>query len=237
MHTAQHDLTDSVIRLSAPPERITVARHSGPGLRMIIWTQGCSLLCTRHCLNPHLLKADGGYLLPASTVTQSLSALARVYSEVEGLTVLGGEPFDQARVLACALAPLKVSGLSIMVYTGHTLEALRARDDEGHNCLLSLCDILVDGPFIDELYDESLIWRGSTNQRILCLTDRYTQDELEQARSKQKRGAALSVGVRGDLAVSGAQNPEAARSLRWLTQVRKPSSNNYLQRAEEEHEQ
>jgi anaerobic ribonucleoside-triphosphate reductase activating protein len=212
-----HNLTIPNIKLAAPPERATIARHSGPGLRLIVWVQGCSLLCTRHCLNPHLLKQDGGYHVPASRLIQSLLRGAQDYSEVEGVTVLGGEPFDQAEALAYAFAPLRRAGLSTMIYTGHTLEDLRAKNAAAVNRLLSLCDILVDGPFVDELYNESLIWRGSSNQRVLLLSRRYTDEDVERALSMQKRAAAISVGPRGDVMVSGAQNLQTARHLRQLT--------------------
>jgi len=210
---------DPIIRLSAPPERLTVGHHNGPGLRLIFWVQGCSLLCTRNCLNPHLLKRDGGYAAPASSLTEVLLRLARDYSEVEGVTVLGGEPFDQADALAMALAPVHAAGLSIMAYSGQTLESLRAAGDDAVDRLLGLCDLLVDGPFIDELYDESLIWRGSSNQRILRLSDRYSDEDIECALASQKRAISFSVGLRGDRAVSGGQSVQVARQLTALTRT------------------
>ena len=213
--------SDPIIRLSAPPERLTVGHHNGPGLRLIFWVQGCSLLCTRNCLNPHLLKRDGGYAAPASSLTEVLLRLARDYSEAEGVTVLGGEPFDQAEALAIALAPVRAAGLSIMAYSGHTLESLRAAGGDAVNRLLGLCDLLVDGPFIDELYDESLIWRGSSNQRILRLSDRYSAEDVKQALMSQKRALSFSAGSRNDIAISGAQSVNAARRLMALTRPAK----------------
>src|SRR5690348_3743410 len=97
---------DDLIRLSAPPDRLTIARHSGPGLRLIFWVQGCSLRCTKNCLNPHLLREEGGYVTAASALTEALFRCTRNYREVEGVTVLGGEPFDQGGALARALSPL-----------------------------------------------------------------------------------------------------------------------------------
>ncbi len=206
----------AILRLSAPPERLSIGRHSGPGLRLIFWVQGCRLRCTRNCLNPHLLKTGGGYPVEAAALTEALRRFARDYREVEGVTVLGGEPFEQAGALATALAPIKAWGLSVMVYSGHTLEALRAMNNPGVERLIELCDLLVDGPFIDELYDESLIWRGSRNQRIIRLSERYTEPEIELAMARQARAIALSRGQRGDVAVSGTQNPETSAQLRQV---------------------
>jgi anaerobic ribonucleoside-triphosphate reductase activating protein len=217
---------ETLLRLSTPPDGMTVARHSGPGLRLIFWVQGCSLLCTRNCLNPHLLKRDGGYLITASDLERTLRRLASDFVEVEGLTVLGGEPFDQAGALAQALAPVRADGLSVMVYTGHTLEALRQSDASGVRQLLELCDILVDGSFVDELYDESLVWRGSLNQRVLLLSNRYTPEDIERALAFQQRAVSISRNIRGDLSVSGAQKPEDARRLRRLTRPATPARGN-----------
>jgi anaerobic ribonucleoside-triphosphate reductase activating protein len=205
------------LRLSAPASAVTVARHSGPGLRLVFWVQGCSLLCTRNCLNPHLLRREGGHLVAASDLTRSLRRLAHDFAEVEGVTVLGGEPFDQAEALARALAPVHEAGLSLMLYTGHTLDELRGSPAPAVGRLLDLCDILVDGPFVDDLYDESLIWRGSRNQRILLLSDRYRPEDIERALSRQRRAVSISLGARGVVSVSGAQKPEDARQLRRLT--------------------
>lgn len=205
------------LRLSAPPERIAVGHHSGPGLRLIVWVQGCSLLCTKQCLNPHLLTRAGGHVTTAPILAAALLKLAQDFSEAEGVTVLGGEPFDQAEALAQALAPVRAAGLSVMTYTGHTLEWLRAGAVEGAGRLLELCDILVDGPFVDELYDPALIWRGSSNQRVLRLSDHYTAAQIDAALSRQERSVAVSVGPRGDVSVSGAQALSTAQSLRRLT--------------------
>jgi anaerobic ribonucleoside-triphosphate reductase activating protein len=204
--------SELLLHLAEPVDRLAIGRHSGPGLRLIFWVQGCSLLCTRKCLNPHLLK-QGGYAVKPSQLTEILLRFSRDYSEIEGITVLGGEPFDQASALAEALDPAASEGLSIMIYTGHTLESLRDSPDRANAQLLAMCDILVDGPFIDELYDESLIWRGSQNQRVLLLSDYYSEKDIEMAISNQKRALVLSISTRGDWAVSGAQSRQIARRL------------------------
>lgn len=224
------------LRLSGPLDSLTVARHSGPGLRVIFWVQGCSLLCTRNCLNPHLLRGEGGWPIRPGELAGAVLTKARDYAEVEGVTVLGGEPFDQASALALALEPVRAVGLSVMVYTGHTLEELRERaaGDEGVARLLALCDILVDGPFVDELFDGSLVWRGSTNQRLLSLSGRYGEAELGRAQSLQGRAVSLMRAPDGAFAVSGAQSPESARELRLL--ARELGSRGPLPRSRREYE-
>src|SRR5439155_5479371 len=136
---------------------------------------------TKNCLNPHLLSAKGGYEVAAGELIARLIELGHNYSELEGVTVLGGEPFDQARGLAEVLSQVRPRGLSTMVYTGHVFEELQRRGDPDAGALLASTDLLVDGPFIDALHDERLIWRGSTNQRVVRLTGRYAQADLDAA--------------------------------------------------------
>ena len=208
------------LQLAAPPERLSISHHSGPGLRLIFWVQGCRLRCTENCLNPHLLKTDGGYLVESSTLTRTLLQFALDYQEVEGVTVLGGEPFEQAGALVAALTPVKEYGLSMMIYSGHTFGSLQAMNDASVKRLIELCDLLVDGPFINELYDESLVWRGSQNQRILRLSERYTQEDIERAIAQQYRSIALSRGARGDVVVSGTQDLVTSKEVRNLSRVK-----------------
>jgi anaerobic ribonucleoside-triphosphate reductase activating protein len=93
--------------------------------------------------------------------------------DVEGLTLSGGEPFDQAAGLAELVATVRESrDIGIVCYTGFTLEELGSRDEPAVDDLLGATDLLIDGPYIAS---RSLpgSWRGSDNQRLLCLTDRY----------------------------------------------------------------
>jgi anaerobic ribonucleoside-triphosphate reductase activating protein len=202
------------LRLAAPPDRLSVVHHSGPGLRLVFWVQGCSVRCTRRCINPTLLDAAGGFLVAAADLERALLGKAADYPEAEGVTVLGGEPFDQASALAAALSPVRAAGLSLMVYSGHRLEELEGSTDPGVAALLALCDLLVDGPFVDALYDPGLVWRGSRNQRLLRLTDRYTEADLATAMARQARALWVSQAPAGSVVVSGAQSPAVAGTLR-----------------------
>jgi anaerobic ribonucleoside-triphosphate reductase activating protein len=208
------------LRLSAPADRLSVSHHNGPGLRVIVWVQGCSIRCTRNCLNPHLLAASGGVSTTTDALLEAVLRTAQRYDELEGITILGGEPFDQAAALAVVLGALTERSLSTMIYTGHVLETLVKRHDRSIDALLRATDILVDGPFIDELYDPALIWRGSSNQRLLPLSGRYSSDDVQRALDVQKRGAFLSVRPLHDVIASGAQSTAAARQLRQAVRRR-----------------
>jgi hypothetical protein len=96
-----------------------------------------------------------------------------------------------------------------MVYSGHTLQWLQKSDDTRVAALLNCTHHMVDGPFLPNLYSETAAWRGSTNQRLLCLTDRYTPEALESAFARQGKGFSIQIdGAR--VAVSGLQTPAGA---------------------------
>jgi anaerobic ribonucleoside-triphosphate reductase activating protein len=160
-----------------PPAPLRVALEvpdteaEGPGRRYAVWVQGCPLRCPG-CCNPDLLPFRGGRAVaPADLAARILAA-----PDIEGLTLLGGEPFAQAEPLAEVAERVRAAGMSVMVFTGFTLEFLRARPEAAR--LLAATDLLVDGPYDARRPDAERRWVGSTNQRTLALTDRYDPQHL-----------------------------------------------------------
>lgn len=154
---------------------VTATCAEGPGRRWAIWFQGCPLRCPG-CCNPEMLSFTGGEPHALADLRQSMQ-LARDTESVEGITLLGGEPFAHV-VDACALATAaRELNLSVMIFSGFTLEELRARQSSDVDRLLELTDILVDGPYLREQPDTSRRWIGSTNQRIHFLSGRYRPDD------------------------------------------------------------
>jgi anaerobic ribonucleoside-triphosphate reductase activating protein len=98
---------------------------------------------------------------------------------VEGLTVSGGEPFEQASAVARLCQVVRQSGLSVMVFTGWTYQSISSSKDKAAKRLLAQVDIVVDGPFIQEMADPKLRWRGSSNQKVRFLTDHYGPEVLK----------------------------------------------------------
>ena len=146
----------------------------GPGKRFAVWFQGCPLRCAG-CCNPEMLPFTGGQDLGVAEIAQRMqSAIAQ---GIEGLTLLGGEPFAHAAGADALAFEARQRGLSVMVFSGYTLEELRARHDRDTDLLLSLTDILVDGRYEQGLPETSRRWIGSANQRIHFLTDRYRADD------------------------------------------------------------
>jgi len=101
---------------------------------------------------------------------------------IEGVTFSGGEPMTQALPLAQLAERLLAAGLTVVCYTGYTLEAIRARQDSDIDRLLAAVDLLIDGPFIRE-QAAPLLWRGSVNQRIHVLTSAYRHLDFEREMS------------------------------------------------------
>jgi anaerobic ribonucleoside-triphosphate reductase activating protein len=142
----------------------------GPGTRYAVWLQGCSIRCAG-CCNPHLFDPRMGEGVEVSTL---LREVAGTRDEIDGVSVLGGEPFDQAEELAPFVRGVRALGLGVIVFTGFTLEELRARDDAAAGDVLAATDVLVDGRY-DAVHPETRrMWVGSANQRFHYLTARYT---------------------------------------------------------------
>jgi len=144
---------------------IPVTEVEGPGKRACIWVQGCSIRC-KACMVPHTWERKEGRPVFIDDLFDQLSS----NQEIEGLTILGGEPMDQADALLPLLIKVKEIHLSIIVFTGYYLERLT---DNSQKQIIELCDLLIDGPYVKTLTDFSRPWIGSKNQRIHFLTDKY----------------------------------------------------------------
>lgn len=147
---------------------------NGPGVRVSLFVSGCTHHC-KECFNPETWDFTYGEEYTDKVTAEILEALEPEY--IQGITVLGGEPFEPSNQRE--LLPLyhavknKYPEKSIWVYSGYTLEAellgeSRARIDITDE-ILSLIDVLVDGEFVLEKKNISLKFRGSENQRIIDL--------------------------------------------------------------------
>ena len=149
----------------------------GPGIRYCIWTQGCSRHC-RGCQAVHTWAHDGGKLFE---VDEIISDILRQRG-IEGITFLGGEPFEQAQACGLIAREVKKNGLSVLCFTGGLLEELRL--EEKNRLLLENTDLLIDGAFEQEKLDYSRPWCGSSNQRYHFLTDRYNEEIFTKYKNK-----------------------------------------------------
>lgn len=143
----------------------------GPGLRYAVWVQGCPLRCAG-CCNPEMLEFAGGEVRDPEDMVEEACAAG-----VEGVSLLGGEPFAQADGLAALAEGVRARGLSVMIYSGYTLAELRALPGEGPRRLLAAADLLVDGRFEARLRSQRRRFIGSDNQVLHFLSDRYRADD------------------------------------------------------------
>lgn len=141
---------------------------NGTGIRVTIFVTGCTHCCY-NCFNEEYQSFEAG-----QEWTQAETDLVVQYLKdpnVEGLTVLGGEPFQNIEGLLPVLQRVRkeVPYKTIWIYSGYTYDQLIAMELAVE--LLSLCDILVDGPYVDQLRDPGLAFRGSSNQRLIDLKE------------------------------------------------------------------
>lgn len=140
----------------------------GPGTRVVIWFHGCPRKCPG-CVALEMNESTDYDSLTSDELTCRVLAIP----DVEGVTISGGEPFAQdVEAMDSFLSAVRDADLSVMAYTGYLREELES--DAGKRALLRYVDILVDGPYV-ESEDHGELWRGSANQRIHCLTDRYAR--------------------------------------------------------------
>lgn len=136
----------------------------GPGRRSVAQLSGCPILC-KGCSVPQTHRLGAGTLLSINEVIRLI--LDPVGEPRDGVTVLGGEPFMQPDGLAALLRELKSHDQHITLYSGYTIEELRARTEASVHEVLSLADILIEGRFVAAQSHGAGEWRGSTNQRII----------------------------------------------------------------------
>ncbi len=160
-------MNDGVLNVA---QIIPCTEAEGPGQRFALWFQGCPLRCPG-CCNPEMLPFQGGQSLTLAEVLAQLDAAREL--GVEGITLLGGEPLAHAVPAAALARAARQRGLSVMVFSGYTLEEAQNLPEPAVADLLGLTDILVDGPYLRDQAETRRRWIGSRNQRIHFLTDRY----------------------------------------------------------------
>lgn len=133
----------------------------GPGLRAVVWTQGCPHKC-KGCHNPQTHDLNGGFEVDVDKLIDKISKLRLQ----KGITISGGEPFIQTMQLIPIVRYIKENtGLDIWVYTGFQYEELIKNDKNIE--FIRYIDVLVDGKFDENKKDINLKFRGSSNQRII----------------------------------------------------------------------
>lgn len=139
---------------------------NGTGIRSTVFVTGCSRHCV-NCFNPEYQDPAAGQEWTEKETKQLLEWLQAPTNS--GLTLLGGEPMENTQDLTTLVKIVKAAlpHKSVWVYSGFTYEEIMA--DAKKKALADVCDVLVDGPFVDALKDPGLYFRGSSNQRVIDL--------------------------------------------------------------------
>lgn len=181
---------------------IEKTRVEGPGQRFCIWLQGCHIQCPG-CMLPqtwpftHKNKISCGQLACKIINTP----------DIEGVTILGGEPFNQAKALLCLLRNIKQhSKLSVMLFTGYTTEYLQKHCPQ-FSRILSLTDIFIEGPYLREKQISSHPWIGSSNQIVRFLTDRYSSQDIPSPKIE------VRISPQGEISLNGMISLEQIETL------------------------
>lgn len=163
------------------------SRANGPGVRFVVWLQGCTLGCPG-CFNPATHTAAGD--------VQSLAdVVAQLADSASDLTLSGGEPLQQPEAALFLLRAARELGRSTLMFSGYMITEIRALT-LGSEILANL-DVLIDGRYVaPQRLGKGL--RGSSNQRIHLLTDRHTLDEIEATPV-----AEIVIGPTGDVVLTG----------------------------------
>ncbi len=151
----------------------------GPGIRFVVFTQGCPHHC-EGCHNPQSHDFDGGYDC----------AISKIVTEIEkdplitGVTFSGGEPFCQPEPLAELAKIVTAKGLNLIIYTGYRVEELleMGRKQPAILELMGLADLLVDGRFVLAERDLNLLFRGSRNQRVIDAKESLRRGEAVETK-------------------------------------------------------
>lgn len=165
----------------------------GPGKRIGLWLQGCSIRC-KGCVSRDTWPADGGRRIEVAALIDWCRLMAQ--GGCDGVTISGGEPFDQPKALAalldglCAWRRLDGADFDLLVYSGYPAKTLRAR----HGKLLGKIDALIAEPYIDALPMDKL-WRGSRNQTLLPLTELGRQRYAPYLDAPAEEGKRIQVAV------------------------------------------
>lgn len=147
---------------------------NGPGVRTTIFLTGCTLNC-KNCFNKEYQNFNYGSVFDDKAFEEVMDCLAD--DNIRGLSVLGGEPFDNLQGLKDFIAKVRAgTDKDIWVYSGYTLEELMKKD--GAMDVLNKIDVLVDGRFVEEKKDLKLKFRGSSNQRIIDMKRSIEENKI-----------------------------------------------------------
>ena len=169
---------------------IKITKHdiaNGPGVRVVLWVSGCCLHC-KNCQNQQSWDFNAGNIFDETAKQELFDALDKPY--IKGITFSGGHPLEYQNLpdIYDLIKEIKTKfpNKDIWLYTGYTLSIsdFDTTIDCGwdnaaiRNYILAMCDVVVDGPYIEEQRDITLAFRGSKNQRLIDVKETLNQGKI-----------------------------------------------------------
>ena len=160
---------------------------NGPGVRVVLWVSGCKIRC-KGCQNPESWDFNSGRLFDEEAKKELFNALDKSY--IRGLTISGGHPLENNNVEDIYLLMKEIRNKfpekDIWLYTGYTWEQIFTPtcldmfnvNNMYRKAVAEMCDVIVDGPYIEEQRDITLTFRGSKNQRLIDVKETLEQDKI-----------------------------------------------------------
>lgn len=168
----------------------------GPGCRIVIWVQGCSLQC-KGCFEKDTWDANKGDDISVEEIKRRMIETP----DIEGITILGGEPFEQPVALSKLLFITRSIGKNSIVFSGYTFEELNNKHNYYIDLMLEYTDLLVDGRFEQNMPEKSRPLVGSNNQRFLALSE--TGNQLLEGMNLLKRNVEVRITKEGVVMING----------------------------------
>lgn len=184
------------------------SRVNGPGIRSVVWVQGCTIKCPG-CFNPQTHEHEPRRLVDPAELGGWLCKI----KDTDGTTISGGEPFEQADACEVLAATVSAAGRSVMVFTGYTCDQLRASALPAVHRFLASIDLLVAGPYVEHLQCAGPTWRASSNQTVHALSD-CIRNKIPDA---SNIAPLVELTIHGN-AVSSTGFP-ASEDRQWLDQI------------------
>ena len=166
----------------------------GPGNRVGIWMNGCDRKCVG-CISPELQMYDKAKEV---SIDEIIKMINRIKVPIDGFTISGGEPFYKPEALNKLVKAIAGICDDILIFSGYTIEELKARSDKAVDSILDICAALIDGPYVEKLND-NIGLKGSSNQRcwIFKYPNKYVGIEIVERRlqSVVYKNKVLMIGI------------------------------------------
>ena len=177
----------------------------GPGKRLLLFTQGCSLRC-KGCTNQHLWEFGKG-------IDVTIEEILNQCADLDGITLHGGEPLDQANVLVELIKKLKQQGKTVILFTGYIFKELNKVQKQAWTS----SDMVISGRYEEQNRNIYLQFRGSTNQKVFTHKGKYKDYKIKDGQTV----AILSFNEQGEMQSRGFRTDELEQLLNEISKVNK----------------